>query len=412
MSALRRRLVPILLCAWLLAASAGVWAADGADEASQTRACVFPAVDLSPSGEYEEYRHILTDLLKTELGNAGFLVLADESWQPAGRRRGFKDADLLSGENLLAVAEEAQADLAVSGFFRLESRQVVLEIKCYDVKARAFVTGVLKTGRPNLSLYNLIDTAVREMLPEIRLIGKAPAVPEPPSAKEITLLSPDEGMEVSLAGAKRLGAISEGKLILPPIPFPIGSRITVEKKKEGFHLSRESLLVKEPVQQFKLRPLRRKTKTATELNWTVGQLAGFGLAQRYYLNPDIMYLAGEHYFYLQSNFAGDHPVLHNDIKALFGGYLFSGPDSALRLNLSTGAGFILTYFSVPGQGAYVDFYLNIVNVSFELNLRRWALFWRGEAKYALGIGKSLLSRGWLNMAGGLPPMTVGFMWKW
>jgi hypothetical protein len=261
-------------------------------------------------------------------------------------------------------------------------------------------------------MYNLIARTVEDLLPQIRLIGQPPAFPQPAQAERITLLSPNNGAEILLGGAQPVGAIEDGSLVLPPIPFPLGSPITVEKRLAGYHPSRESLLIREPVQAFKLRPLRRQTRWATELNWTYGQVLGFGLAQRYYLKPDITFVAAEHYFYLQHNFNSGLPVYHHDLRALFGAYVFTGPDSVLRLALSTGVGLIVSYFSFPGQGAYTDFYLNLINVSLELNFPHLLVYVRPEGRYALGIGPNLLGQGWLNVAGGPSPITLGVAWKW
>jgi hypothetical protein len=398
------RFVPLFLGLSLLAG-----AMLGADGLS---VCVFRAVDLSPTAENSHYQEILTQSLNAELLNAGYRVLPPEDWDPVRQRRGYTDVDLLAGEKALSVAAEAQAEVALISYYRVEDRQVVLELKCYDVQARAFVTGILRTGRLSLSMYNLIDGAVKELLPQIRLIGQAPVLPAAAQAEQITLLSADEGAEILLAGSQPVGAIESGSLVLPPIPFPVGSAITVEKRKPGYHPSRESLLIKEQVQAFKLRPLRRQARWATELNWTYGQVLGFGLAQRYYLKPDVTFLAAEHYFYLQHNFAGGLPVFHHDLRALFGAYLFTGPDSVFRLGVSTGLGFVVSYFGVPGLGAFTDFYLNLVNISLELNFSRFLLYLRPEGRYALDIGRNLLGRGWMNVAGGPPPITVGVVWKW
>ena len=83
-----------------------------------------------------------------------------------------------------------------------------------------------------------------------------------------------------------------------------------------------------------------------------------------------------------------------------------------RLGWSTGAGMILTWFTIPDQGLYADWYLNLINISLELNFRRFLLYLRAEGKYALGWGRSLLGQGMLSSSGGPPPMTRGFMWKW
>jgi len=375
-------------------------------------ACVFTAVDLSPTHEYREYQAILTGMLQAELANAGFRLLPASLLDSLRAARGWAEVDLLDGEKALALAAEAGARLAVTGFYRVEDRQFVLEIKCYDVEAQAFIQGVLKTGRLNLAMYNLMNGAVKELMPKVSLIGKAPPLPGPAFAEQVTLRSVDEGAEILLAGSQPVGSIRDGALLLPPIPFPLGSAITVEKRKEGFHASRESLLLDKPVQEFRLRPLRPRTRWGTELNWTVGQLLGVGVAQRYYFQPDLSYAAAELYNYAQSNFTDSHPLFHHDLRLLYGGYLFPGPDEVFRLGWSTGAGTILTWFTIPDQGLYADWYLNLINVSLELNFRKWLVYLRAEGKYALGLGRNLLGQGWLSMTDGPPPITMGFMWKW
>ncbi len=375
-------------------------------------AAVFRAVDLSPTPEYGEYQSILTGMLRAEVATAGFQVLPEDKWDASREKRGYQDVDLLAGDKALEVAAEAGARLAVTGFYRVENRQFVLEIKCYDVEARAFIQGVLKTGRLTLAMYNLMDGAVKELLPKVRLVGKPPPPPGPAIAEQVTLLSRDEGAEILLAGSQTIGAIRDGSLLMPPIPFPVGSAITVEKRKEGFHPSRESLLLENPVQEFRLKRMRPLTRWGTEFNWTFGQVLGFGAAQRYYLKPDVSYLAAELYNYAQTNFSSGHPLFHHDLRILYGGYLFTGPDDLFRLGWSTGAGVILTWFTIPDQGLYGDWYLNLINVSLELNFRRFLVYLRSEGKYALGIGRNLLGSSWLSLGNGPPPVTAGFMWKW
>jgi hypothetical protein len=128
-------------------------------------------MDLFSSPENNQYWEILTEQLNVELKGAGYMVLPPEVWEPIQERRGYGDVDLLACEQALTVAEEARAQVAVIGYYRVENRNVVLEIKCYDVQARAFVTGVLRTGRLSLTMYNLIAGAGQELLPQIRLIG-------------------------------------------------------------------------------------------------------------------------------------------------------------------------------------------------------------------------------------------------
>lgn len=375
-------------------------------------AVVFRAVDLSPTREYGEYQFILTGMLQAEVANSGFGVLPEGKWDQVREKRGYQDVDLLEGSKALEVAAEAGARLAVTGFYRVENRQFVLEIKCYDVEARAFIQGVLKTGRLTLAMYNLLDGAVKELMPKVRLVGKPPPPPGPVIAEMVTLRSEDEGTEILLAGSQTVGTIVDGSLLMPPIPFPVGSAITVEKRKEGYHPSREALMLDTPVQEFRLKALHPKTRWGTEFNWTYGAVLGFGVAQRYYLKPDASYVAAELYNYAQSNFSESHPLFHHDLRLLYGGYLFTGPDEVFRLGWSSGAGVILTWFTIADQGLYADWYLNLINISLELNFRRWLVYLRSEGKYAMGWGRNLLGQGMLSLTQGPPPMTMGFMWKW
>jgi hypothetical protein len=269
---------------------------------------------------------------------------------------------------------------------------------------------VVRTGTVDLSMFTLIDTAVARMVPEIRLLAAGPLPKDVRQVKEITLLSPDENAEVYLAGEQLVGQIQQGVLTLPYFPLAVGSTIRVEKRKEGYYTSTEDLQIDRPSVEITLRPMARKTRWATELNWTTKQLVGFGLAQRWYPMPDILFLAFEHYFFLQTNFTeGSRAVLHNDFELLVGGYPFSRVDARFRVAFSTGFGMILTYFSLPDQPVYTDFYFNIINVALEWNWSRWMTYLRSDALYGLGIGADILGRG--MMANG-PVLTAGVMYKW
>ena len=396
-----------------LLSTTNLWTQEETGPLKQFKTCLFPTVDLSTSDEYREYQSIISSQLRAEVKNAGFTIIPREKWDTIRERKGVRVSDLYQGNTAIEIAEEVEAEIALVSFYSVTDRQMVLEIKCYDVAQKALITGVFKTARINLSLYNVIGEAVTELIPGIHLLGPPPVV-ESPVVEEIALLSADEDMEVYLGDEGFVGRISDGKLLLPPIPFAIGTKITVEKRKEGYHTGEETLKLKEPEMIIKLEHLRKQTRTATEINWTVGQLLGFGLAQRFYLKPDLSYLSVEHYFYVQHNFSDSKPVFHHDLRALFGGYLFTGPHRLLRINVSTGMGMIATYFGIGDQPMYADFYWNVINLGFELNFRRYLLYIRSEQKYALGAGpKNLLGRGWISAFGeGPTSFTLGLARKW
>ncbi len=381
--------------------------------AKEFKTCLFPTVDLSTTQENSQYQSIISNQLRVELTSAGFRIIPREEWEPVLKERGIRVGELYQGNTAVEVAEQVDAEIAVVSFYSVEERQLILEIKCYDVAQNALVSGVFKTARINLSVYNVIGEAVAELIPGIRLIGPPPNV-KSAVVEEIALVCEDEDTEIYLGDTGFVGRITGGQLLLPPIPFAVGSKITIEKRKEDYHDGVETIKLKEPEMLIELKPLRKKAHSATELNWTMGQLLGFGLAHRFYFVPDSSYFAAEHYFYLQHNLADSKPVFHHDLRLLLGGYLFTGPHAALRINLSTGFGLIVTYFWLRDQPVYTDYYWNLVNVGLELNFNKYILYVRSEQKYALGIGvDSVLGRGWMSAFGeGPTSFTLGVARKW
>jgi hypothetical protein len=390
----------------LLLISSSLWA-------QEFKTCLFPTIDLSAKEDYGEYQAIISEQLQVELTNAGFTIISQEEWEPVREQQGARAGELYRGNTAIEIARQVDAEIAIVSFYSVEERQLVLEIKCYDVEQNVLVSGVFKTARVNLSIYNVIDEAVAELIPGIRLIGPPPRI-DSPVVEKIALLSKDEGMEIYLGDEGFVGRITNGQLQLPPIPFAIDSQITIEKRKEAYHTGVETIKLKEPEMLIKLKPLRKKARTATELNWTIGQFMGFGLAQRLYLKPDSFFLAAEHYFYVQHNFSDSKPVFHHDLRLLVGGYLFTGPHATFRLNLTTGFGMIATYFWLADQPMYADFYWNVINTAFELNFRKYVLYIRSEQKYALGAGPAnLLGREWISAFGeGPTTVTFGVARKW
>jgi hypothetical protein len=404
----------VVAAGFLLAAGAEAsWSQEITVESRPFRACLLPTVDLSATEEYRDYQSIISEQLRVELENAGLEIIPRKEWDAARQRRGIPTGELYRASAALEVASQINAEIAVVSFYSVEDRQLALEVKCYDVAQRAVAAAVFKTARINLSVYNVITEAVTELVPAIRLIGPPPTI-ESPVVEQIALLSEDEGAEIYLGDEGFVGRITDGRLVLPPIPFAIGAKVSIEKRMEEYHNAAETVKLKEPQMTIKLEPLRKKAYAATELNWTLGQLLGFGLAQRFYLVPDSSYFSAEHYFYVQHNFSDSKPVFHHDLRVLFGGYLFAGPHSLLRFNLSTGFGLIVTYFALRDQPVYADYYWNLVNVAFELNFRKYIFYIRSEQKYTLGIGPdSLLGRGWLSVFGeGPTAFTLGLARKW
>ncbi len=393
-----------------------IFAEDSIKEKSKTTVCVFLDVDLSETEENSKYEKIITDQLIIELENSGFNVLQRKRMEEVLADSGLNRQELVSGANIIPLARQLGADLAFSGFYRVENKMLLLQIKCYNVAQEVLLGAALKTGRLNLSIYNLINRVVGEILPRIRVIRKPvneiAAVRD--QVRKITLLSPDEDMEVSLAGERRVGRVVNSRLVLPFIPFKISSELILEKRKKGYYPDEERVVLEEESLEIELRPLRKQTRLATEMYWTYGQLLGIGLGQRYYLKPDYWFLSGEFYYYIQHSFVeNSRPVSHYDLKFLFGGYPFTPVGSRFRIGLSSGIGGIMTSYSVPGMPVNRDIYLNVLNIWLEWNLgSKWTLLLRQEGKYSLGLEGGLLGRGWLMVGDHFPPLTLGLVRKW
>jgi len=391
-------------------------AEDSINEKNKTTVCVFLDVDLSETEENSKYENIITDQLIVELENTGFNVLPRKRMEEVFADSGLSKKELVSGTNVIPLAGQAGADLAFCGFYRVENKALLLQIKCYNVARKVLIGAVLKTGRLNLSIYNLINRAVGEIVPRIQVkkepVNEIAVVRD--EVLKIVLLSSDEEMEVSLAGERAVGKVSNGRLVLPFIPFKIGSELILEKRKEGYYPDEERVVLKEESLEKKLRPLRKKTRLATELTWTYGQLMGMGLGQRYYFKPDYWFLSGEFYYYIQHSFMeNSRPVFHYDLRFLFGGYPFIPVSSRFRIGLSSGIGGIMTSFSVAGMPVNRDIYLNVFNIWLEWNLgSKWTLFLRQEGKYSLGFEGGLLGRRWLMVGDHFPPLTLGLVRKW
>lgn len=385
---------------------------EAADAPEALRACVFGVVDLSPTGQNAQYEALITQQLELELSAAGFKVVPRERVARAQERAGLERRDLVAGAPALQVAAALEAAVALTGFYSVQDERIVLELKVYDVAQRALLAGTMRTGQVNLSMFTLIDGAVAQILPEVRRLAAALAGAQADQAdrvRVVTLYSPDEGAEIYLPGDQFLGVIRQGALTLPPVPLALGGTLTVIKKKPGYHDDRETVKLAQPVVEASLGPLVKQTRWATELNYTSAQLMGFGLAQRYYPRPDILFLAGENYLYVQHNFLPENrPVFHDDARLLVGGYPAARVDARFRFGVSTGFGAILTWTFDLDVAPALDPYWNFLNAWIEWNWARTAVFLRSEGRYALGDG-GLLGQG---MYGNGPVVTAGVMRKW
>ncbi len=399
---------------------------------SARKACLFLQVDLSETGRSALFRRVVTDALAVDLRRADLELVPVADWQAALKKSGCHDRELLDRGVVLSVARELGADVAVTGFLRLEEGRILLGFKSYETSTGRLSATVLKQGAAGLSVYALINEAAADLVPRLR------QAPPPPTDREVrvrqekvvrqtvvreetvdsgrkvqvTLRSPDEGAEILLAGEASAGRIADGRLVLET---QADSRLVLTRRKDGFYEEGRELRIGGKDRQVRLRPLKKRTQRSLELQYTGMQFLGLGIGYRHYLLPDRVFISGDNYFYLQlapPSVVGASPVYHDDLRALIGTYLFLPPSSSFRFGIGTGVGAILT-LATPASGPqlYTDLYWSYVNFWFEYSRSRWSVYLRAEDKFSLGLFDNLL--GMRNLVDSGPPfMTLGVMWKW
>ncbi len=367
--------------------------------------------NVSPAGAAQEYGALITQALSLETANAGFPLVPQARCEAARADLGIAASDLASGPGALAVARAVEAAVAATGLYRLDDDRLVIELKFYDVQRERLITAVVKTGRAGLAVYNLVSDAMLEaQVPLTEWLASAAERESgvAPRARMLSLMSPDEGSDIFVAG-RHVTTIIDGRGLLPSATAD--SVLFLESRKAGFHA--RSQRIKVPgggPAEARLEPMVPQTRWAGEAMYTSGQLVGVGLGARYYISPDKLYLSGDTYLYAQSTFSGDSTVFHGDLRFLAGRYLFLGPYSPVRMGFAAGFGGIFSFSTDRGAGSALDVYVSPANLWIEWNRRRWSVYGRIEGKYAGGSG--FLPEGWLEVGGGGPPMTIGVVYKW
>ena len=330
------------------------------------------------------------------------------------------------------VPEQADADLAIAGFIRIQGPDIVLGARGYELRSGGPILDIEQTSSKDIGIYNQISSLTRAMLNDLQSWAGSPdtfvatarhqSMPRPGQAEKpqpaeppvearppeesppiaeirVTLRSQDEGAEIYVGQGQRAGRIQAGTLA---IDARAGAMLSVEKRKSGYHADREDFQLGNQPVEIPLRPLRRITRFGLELCYTSSQFLGLGAGFRWYLIPDYLMIRADEYTYFSAGSA-----FHQDVRVAIGSYLFTPPHWRVRLALAGGLGVILSVFE---GSAYGDWYWEVADLWLDVNWNRWALFFRAEAKYALGAGGGLLERGLLSGYG--PQYTLGWLWKW
>jgi hypothetical protein len=364
---------------------------------------VFTVKDLSPGPDTKDYEQTITKAVSAAFGAANFRLITDSVWQDAASSRSVSLDTPISETSALEISRSLGASFAVTGVYSVENDEVYYSIQCWDVKSEKLAAGIQASTPFNLAFFSGLNMALSSNL-LTRISTTAP------KSATVVFTSPNEGMELKLSGDLDIGRVTGGRVTLPAEGLAAGTKVVVQKTLQGYHPAEQTVTLA-TAKDIPLKPLVKEYSKALELDSTVGQLLGLGAALRGYRVPDWFFVRVGGYLWLQppAN-AALRTVLHTDMHAGIGGYLFLPPDAPVRLGLSTGAGLILSLFSTPGLPTYTEFYLNVVDWWLEATLFGVTLFVRQEFKYDLGIGTSLLGQGW--MLGQFPPTTLGVLFRW
>jgi hypothetical protein len=365
------------------------------------RCVVFAVQDLSAGEDTRDYERTITEAVSAAASARGLVVLAEADWKAAAEAHSLS-TDRPDTQTSIEIARIAGADYAITGAFTVQNEEIYYTIQCWDASTGALATAIQDTTSFNLALFSALSLSLSdELLPAVKT-GQ-------PVTPRVTFTSPDEDMEVYLSGDVRIGRITDGKVTWPIGEVAPGARVTVEKRKKGYHTARQAVAL-QTTKDIPLSPLAPEHRSAAALDLSVGQLLGLGGSVRGYLSPDWAFVSLGNYFWAQPPLVfAQRLVFHDDVSIGFGVYLLLPPGSPVRLAVSAGAGIIITKPTVAGSAFYTDPYLDIGSLWVEAGFPRTTLYLRSNFRYALGVGPHLLDQGWLLQNG--PSVTLGVLFR-
>ncbi len=376
------------------------------------RVCVLSPVDLSDGAGSSAggVGDAIAEIVEKRAAAAGLEVVARERWAAAAAQASARD--LLHGPAAVRLAAAAGADLVVTGFYRREAAgRALLELKGYDVAGSRILAAVTAHTRSGLALYGATEAAADRLVAAL----KNPPPPPPgraervqPGLTQITLLSPDEGAAVFLAGEEPAGKVSGGIVTLEA---PAGTVLDIELRKPGFH-SRRFTVGSQPEET--LPALAPETRWSAGLLLTSDRLIGAGVTARRYLLPDRLFAGAETFVYSPPSGDERGPGFRVDLRLLLGGHVPADALAPLRFGLAAGAGVQVLNLLDSGP-PHLDPYLSAASVGLELSMKGWTAFARAEARYSLDVADQSWGGTWQSwslpgLSGwSLPPLTAGLV---
>lgn len=381
---------------------------------SQSAALILTYFEIADQSLLMETTEQIKKQLIAELDRQNLDYWDDTSVASAIRSKNLSGRALIEQETALDLGKIAQVPIVIT--VEVLDQETFLEfiITAWDVEGQKEIISDRKVSRSSITRYIMINTSIDYVADELTGEYGVAAFHRDPKVRKITFISNQEGMEIYMADGELLGEITHSILNVTDREFEIGTKLLITKKLNGYRVGEQYVFLDKEKSAVPLSDLKKAQILALETNWTYMQMMGIGSGLRYYPIADWMFVSFDSYFYLQKDFSTDYgnEILHSDMRLLAGLYLGFGPEKLFRISVSLGAGVILT-LPVNQSTNYADFYINLLNVSFELNFDNWAFYLRPELKIALGLGENnLLEGGIIYSDYYIPPITLGVLRKW
>lgn len=315
---------------------------------------------------------------------------------------------------ILGELDSGDSNVVIGVFVLNVEDELFAQFVLYDPRVNTVLGGVLTRLRRGMNVFAGVESALEKFDAVVRRLVSGGYFAEEPQGlvESITVRGAGEGAEISLVD-RVVGNIRRGELLVPYVQYEIGDPIRVVATKPGYHRIEQARELEERIVVLDLPRMKRKTRVDIAARWTTTMVRGAGIAARFHLNPDVLFLSFEQYRTFEPEPASNaRPVYYYDYNLGIGRYLLFDYRSPLRLHLSVGAGVIVSDVGGLDGRDYADWYLVMGDPTLELQLGRLALFARTDLRYALGLGYNALGRVWIRSRGGFVPLTAGVRWSW
>jgi hypothetical protein len=274
-----------------------------------------------------------------------------------------------------------------------------LSISAYDLESGTLVAGINGSGRTNVTLLNSIDRFVEQLEPRLReykaYLQEAdnPFVPVP-EVRELRFLREDEkSVEVSLGHGPRLLTAEEEEAQLEGYRVTLGSELLLRYEAPFSQPKTEVVEIRDPSRPIVIPELPNRERFSAQLQYSMGRMVGFGFGGRWYPVPDVAFLALETDLFMSGVGTGaPNRILHNEYRLLFG-WRPGLPEQRFRVDLSAGAGVLISAPLGATATTYVDPYLSFMNFGFEYRIGKLRPFARLGANYVLTEDSAMVSPG-------------------